>query len=974
MKLIQYIMFVLFLSSQSILAIVDNNNNGMSDVWERKYQVIGANPSADLDGDNQNNLAESLAGTDPNNAQSVLYVSQIENIPTALFVSWQSKEGIKYQIKNTDDIIGVSWQNVGGVVTGNGTEITCAFDAPFQDRKFYRIDVIDNLSALARGALADMTRDTDGDGQSDVLEIRAGSNPFDAQSVIQPPIVKFGSGINITWPSILGKLYKLKSRLSGSNDPWVYVSSYYNGTGSDIVATIVNGNTTDQEFSVECSDVDNDDDNLTDWEELAVGLNPQMAKSETLGDDDAVKLAAQMTATNMFSIKLSGAVANITRMENGGFEIIREAGVDELSIQYIVTGNAVGGADYAVLSGSVTIPFGQKSVILPVVPLAGSTVSLSKAVIVSLQDTQDYDLGAQTSQQVNIIKEVALDVSNYGAVGDGVTDDTASVQAAFDALGSSSLHNTLHFPSGVYRLNTAVLDNHYGVYKERILTFGQQDLAGRDIVISSDGNAALYSTVSPVRSDILVVWGTFRTLQFYSMKWEKDSAPLARLAGSEPNGADGVSLARYDGRYLESLNFYSCDFINCHGAIKTYLSPYIDQGKMKNVGFYDCNILNPYGANTIDSSAAWGGGQQCNLGSWVGEAVYLRNTFEGGGEDLTDQATSPGGHLKDGSHFGSPGHLIFQHNTVLRMGVEAVYQQSINNGLGSTTESFVMPAVNDTTDDFIAVLGDIGNFSIGQIVNIRTPLTPTLEGGSNLFEIVDIAVATNSISLKNIGYASNWPEGAEIIANLGLFLQDDRPTTALITDNFIDGEIPPGGVAFDAQSGIAAAARVVIKNNVVRNFWTGVMLYDEVKRPLYPTGRGSVINGNYIESRDTHAFGGFSSGIQISGGNEYVTDNYVITPHSTRFRGIVARKNDSIIYMNYVGAETIVVDSRYSANRSVGIGAAHTSTGVIMSGNITRGFDVGAGRVFWYQDVNYTIEGFMSFIDQIPTDPQSIWN
>ena len=45
-----------------------------------------------------------------------------------------------------------------------------------------------------------------------------------------------------------------------------------------------------------------------------------------------------------------------------------------------------------------------------------------------------------------------------------------------------------------------------------------------------------------------------------------------------------------------------------------------------------------------------------------------------------------------------------------------------------------------------------------------------------------------------------------------------------------------------------------------------------------------------------------------------------------------------------------------------------------MSGNVTRGFDVGAGRVFWYQDVNYVIENFKSFRDIIPTDPQFIWN
>jgi hypothetical protein len=959
-----------------MLAIVDNNGNGMSDVWERKFQVVGVDPTADLDADNQNNLAESLAGTDPNDGQSLLEISQIENRSSALFLSWQSLAGLKYQIMSSDSLVSASWQAAGEEIVGNGVRMVSAFDISSQSSKFYRVEIVDDHSALVRSALQNMTHDTDGDGQSDVNEISAGLNPFDSASRNQPPRVEFGQGVSFTWSSLPGKRYQLRSRPIGTNTMWVYEADFFIGTGADITATIVNENITGQEYSVECSDIDSDDDNLTDWEELEVGLNPQMSKTDILGPLDSVILDAQLAATNVICVKASGAIANISRMKDGGFEIIREGGVDAVAVQFTITGTAVGGGDYVALPSTVTIPFGQDSIVVLVTPLAASTMALTQSVILTIQDTPAYDLGAQHSQQVNIIKEVALNVNDFGAVGDGVVDDTTSVQAALDALGASLTHNSLYFPSGVYRLDTTVLDNHYGVYKERILTFGQHDQAGRDIVITANGDVSLYSTASPVRSDILVVRGTFRTLQFYGMKWEKDSDPLARLVNSEPNGADGVSLVRYDNRYLESLDFYECDFINCHGAIKTYLSGYADQGKMKHVGFYDCNILNPYGANTIDSSAAWGGGQQCNLNSWVGEAVYLRNTFDGGGEDLTDQSTSPGGHLKDGSHFGSPGHLIFKYNTVLRMGVEAVFQQSINNGLGTTTASFLMPPVDGVTSSFIQISGEIDNFFIGQNVNIRTPATPVLTGGSNLFEIVGLNTVNKSISLKNIGYETNVPAGTTIISNLGIFLQDNKGTTALISDNFIDGTLPPGGVAFDSQSGIVATSRAVIENNVIRNFWTGINLYDEVKRPLFPSNRGAVVSNNFIESRDTRVFAGsFALGIQMHGGDEVVMGNYIITPNSSMFLGIIARGDNSLIYKNYVGANTTTLAGRYSQNRSVGVATARTSGGgVKMIGNVTRGFDVGAGRAQYYQDVNYTISDFMSFGDKIATDPQFIWD
>jgi hypothetical protein len=45
-------------------------------------------------------------------------------------------------------------------------------------------------------------------------------------------------------------------------------------------------------------------------------------------------------------------------------------------------------------------------------------------------------------------------VKDYGAIGDGVTDDTTTVQAAIDAI--SSAGGTLLFPSGIYRIDTTL--------------------------------------------------------------------------------------------------------------------------------------------------------------------------------------------------------------------------------------------------------------------------------------------------------------------------------------------------------------------------------------------------------------------------------------------------------------------------------------------------------------------------------------
>lgn len=64
---------------------------------------------------------------------------------------------------------------------------------------------------------------------------------------------------------------------------------------------------------------------------------------------------------------------------------------------------------------------------------------------------------AQLSRTVQVKLQENVSVKDFGAVGDGVTDDTAAIQAAIDAVCNESL-GTVFLPAGVYKITSTLTD------------------------------------------------------------------------------------------------------------------------------------------------------------------------------------------------------------------------------------------------------------------------------------------------------------------------------------------------------------------------------------------------------------------------------------------------------------------------------------------------------------------------------------
>jgi hypothetical protein len=121
------------------LNALDLNNNGMSDVWERVYNVT--NPTLDEDGDGQTNLKEAQAGTNPHDSTDYFKTFNFSSADfTTVSISWRSVEERYYEIEQSTDL--VTW-NYSAYVYGETEQATTStvfeIGAPGSSKIFFRV-------------------------------------------------------------------------------------------------------------------------------------------------------------------------------------------------------------------------------------------------------------------------------------------------------------------------------------------------------------------------------------------------------------------------------------------------------------------------------------------------------------------------------------------------------------------------------------------------------------------------------------------------------------------------------------------------------------------------------------------------------------------------------------------------------------------------------------------------------------------
>jgi hypothetical protein len=194
-----HVLLISLLTATPLTAILDTNQNTLSDLWEAAHnnqqlldpQDPDHQPTADPDGDGWTNLEESVAGTDPFSSLSpggmlrpdlanhpATYGDPVNGIPQlitpeAISLTWPTVPGKTYQIQYSADLTPNSWSFLPETLVGSGQNFTITIpltqnNGSPPDALFWRISITD--------------LDSDGDTLTNAEEISLTTNPNHSDS------------------------------------------------------------------------------------------------------------------------------------------------------------------------------------------------------------------------------------------------------------------------------------------------------------------------------------------------------------------------------------------------------------------------------------------------------------------------------------------------------------------------------------------------------------------------------------------------------------------------------------------------------------------------------------------------------------------------------------------------------------------------------------------------------------------------
>jgi hypothetical protein len=238
--------------------------------------------------------------------------------------------------------------------------------------------------------------DTDGDGQDNMQESAAGTNPTDSGSRLDfSNIAASATTVTASYPTVRGKRYQMQMSTSLASG-WANEGTPVVGAGTPITDSCpTNGSRVFLRLQV--TDTDSDNDGVSDWEEYQAGTNPLDTDTEGNGVSDYDMLSRKLNLPSTVEV-----IAQDASGSEGGdpisYKIIRRGNLNPLVVNLSWSGTATNGTDYSTPATSVSLPFGATSAVVTVTPLSDVLVeSPNETVVLTLATGANYALGNMTS-------------------------------------------------------------------------------------------------------------------------------------------------------------------------------------------------------------------------------------------------------------------------------------------------------------------------------------------------------------------------------------------------------------------------------------------------------------------------------------------------------------------------------------------------------------------------------------------------
>lgn len=137
-------------------SIIDHEGDGMSDNWQRRYQIFSEDSDLDFDHDGFSNWEEAQFASDPRSPNSLI---QIETVADETRIVFPTEPGLLYALEGSGEM--KQWTRAPAIFTGDGSQRNLTFESVFGSTGAYHFVRLTSLGFI----------DMNADGVSDWEEL-----------------------------------------------------------------------------------------------------------------------------------------------------------------------------------------------------------------------------------------------------------------------------------------------------------------------------------------------------------------------------------------------------------------------------------------------------------------------------------------------------------------------------------------------------------------------------------------------------------------------------------------------------------------------------------------------------------------------------------------------------------------------------------------------------------------------------------